>query len=160
MTIDTLVQKKDFPIFSDDSLVYLDSASTSQKPDIVINGLKNVYENSGIGPEEVDVVELHDCFTSNEIISYEALQLTKEGGSEQFVSDGDNTYGGRVVVNPSGGLLSKGHPLGATGLGQCAELVWQLRGDAGPRQVEDARIGLQHNLGLGGACVVTLYQRA
>jgi acetyl-CoA acyltransferase len=121
---------------------------------------KKVYENSGIGPEEVDVVELHDCFTSNEIISYEALQLTKEGGSEQFVSDGDNTYGGRVVVNPSGGLLSKGHPLGATGLGQCAELVWQLRGDAGPRQVEDARIGLQHNLGLGGACVVTLYQRA
>ena len=121
---------------------------------------KNVYESSGIGPEEVDVVELHDCFTSNEIISYEALQLTKEGGSEQFVSDGDNTYGGRVVVNPSGGLLSKGHPLGATGLGQCAELVWQLRGDAGPRQVEDARIGLQHNLGLGGACVVTLYQRA
>ena len=121
---------------------------------------KELYENSGIGPEEVDVVELHDCFTSNEILSYEALQLTKEGGSEQFVSDGDNTYGGRVVVNPSGGLLSKGHPLGATGLGQCAELVWQLRGDAGPRQVEDARIGLQHNLGLGGACVVTLYQRA
>ena len=119
-----------------------------------------LYENSGIGPEEVDVVELHDCFTSNEIISYEALQLTKEGGSEQFVSDGDNTYGGRVVVNPSGGLLSKGHPLGATGLGQCAELVWQLRGDAGPRHVEGARIGLQHNLGLGGACVVTLYQRA
>ena len=118
-----------------------------------------LYERAGIGPEDVDVVELHDCFTSNEIITYEALQLTEEGGSEQFVSDGDNTYGGKVVVNPSGGLLSKGHPLGATGLGQCAELVWQLRGEAGPRQVEGARVGLQHNLGLGGACVVSLYQK-
>ena len=120
----------------------------------------DLYERAGIGPEDVDVVELHDCFTSNEIITYEALQLTEQGGSEQFVSDGDNTYGGKVVVNPSGGLLSKGHPLGATGLGQCAELVWQLRGEAGPRQVEGARVGLQHNLGLGGACVVSLYQKA
>ena len=120
----------------------------------------DLYEKTGIGPDDVDVVELHDCFTSNEIITYEALQLTEEGGSEQFVSDGDNTYGGKVVVNPSGGLLSKGHPLGATGLGQCAELVWQLRGEAGPRQVEGARVGLQHNLGLGGACVVSLYQKA
>ena len=119
----------------------------------------DLYKRTGIGPEDVDVVELHDCFTSNEIITYEALQLTEEGGSEQFVSDGDNTYGGKVVVNPSGGLLSKGHPLGATGLGQCAELVWQLRGEAGPRQVEGARVGLQHNLGLGGACVVSLYQK-
>ena len=119
----------------------------------------DLYEKTGIGPEDLDVVELHDCFTSNEIITYEALQLTEEGGSEQFVSDGDNTYGGKVVVNPSGGLLSKGHPLGATGLGQCAELVWQLRGEAGPRQVEGARVGLQHNLGLGGACVVSLYQK-
>ena len=119
----------------------------------------DLYEKAGIGPEDVDVVELHDCFTSNEIITYEALQLTEEGGSEQFVSDGDNTYGGKMVVNPSGGLLSKGHPLGATGLGQCAELVWQLRGEAGPRQVEGARVGLQHNLGLGGACVVSLYQK-
>ena len=119
----------------------------------------DLYERTGIGPEDVDVVELHDCFTSNEIITYEALQLTEQGGSEQFVSDGENTYGGKVVVNPSGGLLSKGHPLGATGLGQCAELVWQLRGEAGPRQVEGARVGLQHNLGLGGACVVSLYQK-
>ena len=119
----------------------------------------DLYQRTGIGPEDVDVVELHDCFTSNEIITYEALQLTEQGGSEQFVSDGDNTYGGKVVVNPSGGLLSKGHPLGATGLGQCAELVWQLRGEAGPRQVEGARVGLQHNLGLGGACVVSLYQK-
>ena len=92
----------------------------------------DLYERTGIGPDDVDVVELHDCFTSNEIITYEALQLTEEGGSEQFVSDGDNTYGGKVVVNPSGGLLSKGHPLGATGLGQCAELVWNFEGRQAP----------------------------
>jgi len=128
--------------------------------DMSLAAANDLYERAGIGPDDVDVVELHDCFTSNEIITYEALQLTEQGGSEQFVSDGDNTYGGKVVVNPSGGLLSKGHPLGATGLGQCAELVWQLRGESGPRQVEGARVGLQHNLGLGGACVVSLYQKA
>ncbi|HBD37206.1 MAG TPA: lipid-transfer protein, partial [Cupriavidus sp.] len=118
-----------------------------------------VYERAGIGPGDVDVVELHDCFTANELITYEGLGLTPEGTAEKFILDGDNTYGGRVVTNPSGGLLSKGHPLGATGLAQCAELVWQLRGEAGDRQVAGARLALQHNLGLGGACVVTLYQR-
>ncbi len=116
-----------------------------------------VYEQAGIGPADVDVVELHDCFTVNELLSYEALGLAPEGEAARLVADDDNTYGGQVVVNPSGGLLSKGHPLGATGLAQCAELVWQLRGDAGTRQVDNARLGLQHNLGLGGACVVTLY---
>ena len=116
-----------------------------------------VYEAAGIGPEDIQVVELHDCFTANELLTYEALGLTAEGTAEKFIWDGDNTYGGRVVTNPSGGLLSKGHPLGATGLAQCTELVWQLRGDAGLRQVAGARHGLQHNLGLGGACVVTLY---
>ncbi|MBB4931482.1 acetyl-CoA acyltransferase [Lipingzhangella halophila] len=119
-----------------------------------------VYESSGTGPEDIPVVELHDCFTSNELLSYEALGLTPEGTAEKFVLDGDNTYGGRVVTNPSGGLLSKGHPLGATGLAQCAELVWQLRGRAGDRQVEGADLALQHNVGLGGACVVTLYRTA
>ncbi len=118
-----------------------------------------VYEQAGVSPQEVDLVELHDCFAQNEVISYEALGLCAEGGAAQFVADGQNTYGGRVVTNPSGGLLSKGHPLGATGLAQCSELVHQLRHDAGPRQVEDARFGLQHNVGLGGACVVTLYER-
>jgi len=119
---------------------------------------KQVYEAAGIGPDALDVVELHDCFTANELLTYEALGLTPEGTAEKFILDGDNTYGGRVVTNPSGGLLSKGHPLGATGLAQCAELVWQLRGQADQRQVEGARLALQHNLGLGGACVVTLYQ--
>ena len=118
-----------------------------------------VYEAAGIGPEDVTVVELHDCFTTNELLSYEALGLTPEGTAEKFIADGDNTYGGRVVTNPSGGLLSKGHPLGATGLAQCAELVWQLRGQAGARQVPDPKIALQHNIGLGGAAVVTLYER-
>ena len=120
---------------------------------------RQVYERSGFGPEDVDVVELHDCFTVNEVISYEALGLTPPGTAEQFVWDGDNTYGGQVVVNPSGGLLAKGHPLGATGLAQCAELVWQVRGEAGTRQVAGARLALQHNIGLGGACVVTMYEK-
>ncbi|HTZ66225.1 MAG TPA: lipid-transfer protein [Roseiarcus sp.] len=119
-----------------------------------------VYDQAGIGPSEIKVVELHDCFAHNELITYEALGLCPEGGAQAFVDAGDNTYGGRVVTNPSGGLLSKGHPLGATGLAQCYELTRQLRGSAGPTQVEGARHALQHNLGLGGACVVTLYERA
>jgi acetyl-CoA acetyltransferase len=119
---------------------------------------QQVYEAAGIGPDDIDVVELHDCFAQNELISYEALGLCAEGGAEAFVTAGDNTYGGRVVTNPSGGLLSKGHPLGATGLAQCYELTQQLRGNADARQVEGARLALQHNLGLGGACVVTLYR--
>ena len=120
---------------------------------------RQVYEAAGIGPQDVDVVELHDCFAQNELLSYEALGLCPVGGAERFVCDGDNTYGGQVVTNPSGGLLSKGHPLGATGLAQCTELVQQLRGTADQRQVAGARLALQHNLGLGGACVVTLYER-
>lgn len=119
-----------------------------------------VYAQTGMGPEDLDVVELHDCFAHNELITYEALGLCPEGGAEKFIDDGDNTYGGKVVTNPSGGLLSKGHPLGATGLAQCFELTHQLRGTAGARQVQGARIALQHNLGLGGACVVTMYQAA
>jgi acetyl-CoA acetyltransferase len=120
---------------------------------------KKVYEKAGLGPEDVDVVELHDCFTANELLTYEALGLCNEGEAEKFIWDGDNTYGGEFVTNPSGGLLSKGHPLGATGLAQCTELVWQLRGTAGERQVEGAKVALQHNLGLGGACVITMYRR-
>lgn len=117
-----------------------------------------VYEAAGVGPEDIPVVELHDCFTHNELITYEALGLCGEGEAAKFIADGDNTYGGRVVTNPSGGLLSKGHPLGATGLAQCYELTHQLRGSAGERQVESAKLALQQNLGLGGACVVTLYE--
>ncbi len=119
-----------------------------------------VYESAGIGPQDVDVIELHDCFAQNELLTYEALGLCAKGEARKFIDDGDNTYGGQVVTNPSGGLLSKGHPLGATGLAQCTELVQQLRGTADQRQVEGAHLALQHNLGLGGACVVTLYEKA
>jgi acetyl-CoA acyltransferase len=118
-----------------------------------------VYEQAGVGPDDVDVVELHDCFSTNELISYEGLQLCQPGEGGKLIDDDEVTYGGKWVVNPSGGLLSKGHPLGATGLAQCAELVWQLNGQAEKRQVEGARIALQHNIGLGGACVVTMYRK-
>ena len=127
---------------------------------MAVDASKLAYEEAGIGPEDIDVVELHDCFTANELIAYEALGLTPEGTAEKFIEDGDNTYGGKYVVNPSGGLLSKGHPLGATGLAQCTELVRQLRGEADQRQVEGAKIGLQHNIGLGGCCIVTVYESA
>ncbi len=128
--------------------------------DMTRDAARQVYEQAGVGPRDIDVVELHDCFAHNELLSYEGLDLCADGDAEKFVLDGDNSYGGRFVTNPSGGLLSKGHPLGATGLAQCAELVQQLRGTADRRQVAGARLALQHNLGLGGACVVTLYERA
>ncbi|MFD8543817.1 lipid-transfer protein [Streptomyces sp. NPDC059649] len=120
---------------------------------------RQVYQASGLGIEDVDVIELHDCFSINELLTYEALGMCADGESGKLVADGATTYGGRWVVNPSGGLISKGHPLGATGLAQTAELVWQLRGTAGARQVPDARVGLAHNIGLGGAAVVTLLRR-
>lgn len=106
--------------------------------DMTREAARQVYAAAGIEAEDVDVVELHDCFAHNELLTYEGLGLCAEGDAEKFVLDGDNTYGGRFVTNPSGGLLSKGHPLGATGLAQCAELVHQLRGTAGKRQVEGA----------------------
>ncbi|WP_327702579.1 lipid-transfer protein [Streptomyces decoyicus] len=120
---------------------------------------RQVFAAGGIGIEDVDVIELHDCFSVNELLTYEALGMCADGESGKLVADGATTYGGRWVVNPSGGLISKGHPLGATGLAQTAELVWQLRGTAGERQVPGARVGLAHNIGLGGAAVVTLLRR-
>ena len=120
---------------------------------------KLAYTEADIAAEDIDVVELHDCFSPNEVISYEGLGLCPAGGAAKFIADGDNTYGGRVVTNPSGGLLSKGHPLGATGLAQITELTWHLRGTAGDRQVPDARLAVQHNIGLGGACVVSVLKR-
>ena len=126
--------------------------------DMTKEAAKNVYQQAGVDVKDVDVVELHDCFAHNELITYEALGLCEEGEAQKFVQDGDNTFGGKFVTNPSGGLLSKGHPLGATGLAQCFELTQQLRGNAGQKQVDGAKMALQHNLGLGGACVATLYQ--
>ena len=122
---------------------------------------QQVYEEAQLGPDDVDVIELHDCFSANELVTYEALGLAEEGHGHELVEAEATTYGGSgPVVNPSGGLISKGHPLGATGLAQCYELTHQLRGSAEQRQVPGARIALQHNLGLGGACVVTLYRSA
>jgi acetyl-CoA acyltransferase len=110
---------------------------------------------------EVDVIELHDCFSANELITYEALGLAEEGEGHKLVESEATTYGGDgPVVNPSGGLISKGHPLGATGLAQCSELTWQLRGEADKRQVDGAKVALQHNIALGGAAVVTVYKPA
>ncbi|MCY1008301.1 lipid-transfer protein [Nannocystis pusilla] len=146
--------RTDFPsTFEENSMIKMVGYDMAKKT------AEAVYDKAGLGPQDVQVVELHDCFTANELLTYEALGLCPEGGAEKFVWDGDNTYGGKFVTNPSGGLLSKGHPLGATGLAQCTELVWQLRGQADKRQVEGAKVALQHNLGLGGACVVTMYRR-
>ena len=127
--------------------------------DLTRAAANQVYERAGLGAEDVDVIELHDCFTPNELITYEGLGLCGEGEAGKLIDEDATTYGGEWVVNPSGGLLSKGHPLGATGLAQCFELNQQLRGLCGQRQVEGAKVALQHNLGLGGACVVTMYQR-
>jgi acetyl-CoA acyltransferase len=128
--------------------------------DMSAQAARQAYEEAQTGPEDVDVIELHDCFSANELITYEALGLAEEGRGHELVDVRDTTYGGRWVVNPSGGLISKGHPLGATGLAQCSELTWQLRGEAGERQVDGAGVALQHNIGLGGAAVVTVYRPA
>ncbi|GED96451.1 lipid-transfer protein [Gordonia crocea] len=121
---------------------------------------QQVYDQSGLGPQDFGVIELHDCFSANELLLYEALGLCGDGEAAKLIDNDDTTYGGRWVVNPSGGLISKGHPLGATGLAQCSEITWQLRGDADKRQVPGLSAALQHNIGLGGAAVVTAYQRA
>jgi sterol carrier protein 2 len=155
----------------DSTVAIIGQAMTTDMPDSWDNAMNLVgakmtqraadqlYNATGVNPTDVDVVELHDCFVTNEVITYEGLRLCPEGGAPEFVHNNDNTYGGQVVVNPSGGLMSKGHPVGATGLAQCFELTQQLRGNAGARQVNNANIALQHNLGLGGAAVVTMYQR-
>jgi len=127
--------------------------------DMAKQAAAQIYEKAGLGPEDIDVIELHDCFSANELLTYEAIGLCPEGEAEKFIEDGDNTYGGKFVTNPSGGLLSKGHPLGATGLAQFTVHVWQLRGTADKRQVPGAKVALQHNLGLGGACVMTMYRK-
>lgn len=140
--------------FADHSALSLVGAQMSRA------AAEQVYAQAGIGPGDVDVIELHDCFSTNELLTYEALGLCAEGDGGRLVDDGATTYGGRWVVNPSGGLISKGHPLGATGLAQTAEMTWQLRGEAEARQVAGARAALAHNIGLGGAVVVTAFQPA
>ncbi|HNA44326.1 MAG TPA: lipid-transfer protein, partial [Solirubrobacterales bacterium] len=139
--------------FDDDSAISLVGYEMSRL------AAEQALNEAGTGIDEVDVVELHDCFSANELITYEALGLAERGHGHELVEAEATTYGGSTVVNPSGGLISKGHPLGATGLAQCSELTWQLRGDADARQVEGAGKALQHNIGLGGAAVVTVYEK-
>jgi benzoylsuccinyl-CoA thiolase BbsB subunit len=125
---------------------------------------KAAYEEAGIGPEDIDIVELHDAFTVGELLHYEGLGLCGKGEGGAFALSGATQLGGRVPVNVSGGLLSKSHPLGATGVAQFCELVWQLRGDAKGRQVEGARIALAHSQGgtglEAGATCITLLTKA
>lgn len=143
----------DYPSSFDGSSVIL-----SLGGDMTAAAAEKVYRTAGIGPDDIDVIELHDCFSVNEVLTYEALGLAQRGEGHLLVEKDETTYGGRWVVNPSGGLIGKGHPMGATGVAQCAELSWQLRGLAGERQVDGARVALQHNGGLGSAFVVTLYR--
>lgn len=123
---------------------------------------KAALAEANVSPSDVKVCELHDCFSANEMVTIEALGLAPKGKAHELIRAGGITYGPgcKVVINPSGGLISKGHPLGATGLAQCSELVWHMRGWANNRSVKDTTVALQHNLGLGGAVVCTVYKRA
>ncbi|KAJ5739074.1 hypothetical protein N7533_011858 [Penicillium manginii] len=122
---------------------------------------KLAMQEAQVQTKDIKVCELHDCFSTNEMLLLDGLGFSEPGKAHEMVRRGDITYGGRgPVINPSGGLISKGHPLGATGLAQCAELTWQLRGWANNRLVDEVDVALQHNLGLGGAVVVTIYKRA
>jgi len=144
--------KTDFPGAFQGSMIEMVGYEMSKR------AAETIYKSAGITPNDIQVIELHDCFSTNELITYEALGLCKQGEGGKLIDRGDVTFGGKWVVNPSGGLISKGHPLGATGIAQCAELCWQLRKMAGKRQVPNCRLALGHNIGLGGAVVVTLYR--
>jgi len=144
---------------TDSTSLYNKSAIELVGADMTRNAANQVYKEAGITPDDVQVVELHDCFSANELVCIDALGLSKPGKAHELVENDQITYGGKYVVNPSGGLISKGHPLGATGLAQASELVWQLRGWATNRQVPNCKYALQHNVGLGGAVVVTAYKR-
>jgi len=147
-----MVLKTDFPSALQQSCIDMVGFEMASK------AAKEAYKEAGIEPNDVQVIELHDCFSANELLTYEALGLCKVGEGGKLIESGNVTYGGKWVVNPSGGLISKGHPLGATGLAQCSELCWQLRNMCGKRQVPNVKYGLQHNLGLGGAVMIAVYK--
>ena len=129
--------------------------------DMTKQAAKLALQEAGVSSKDIKVAEVHDCFSTNELLLIDGLGFSEPGKAHEMVRDGSITYGGKgPIINPSGGLISKGHPLGATGLAQCAELTWQLRGWANNRLVKDVDVALQHNLGLGGAVVVTIYKRA
>ncbi len=139
-------------------------ACAALRPDITYASAREAYEMAGVGAADLDLVELHDAFTIAELVYYEALGLCAPGESVGLIRDGRTTYGGDVIVNPSGGLLSKGHPVGASGAAQAVEIFWQLTGQVGGRQVDDAKLALSHVTGGGiagvdhGVCTVHLYE--
>jgi sterol carrier protein 2 len=147
-------------LMTDTTELYSRSAMQLVGYDMTKRAAQAALKEAGVSPKDIKVCEVHDCFSANELILLDGLGFSKPGKAHEMVRNGDITYGGQVVVNPSGGLISKGHPLGATGLAQCAELTWQLRGWANNRLVENTPVALQHNLGLGGAVVVNVYKRA
>ena len=134
-------------------------------PEITVRGAKEAYEEAGVGPEDIDVAEVHDAFTIAELIYYEAFGFCPRGEAGAFLDSGATAIGGRIAVNPSGGLLAKGHPIGATGAAQVVEVIRQLRGEAGARQVPGAKVGLAHATGGGisgfdhGACSIHIFAR-
>ncbi|KAI1084041.1 thiolase-like protein [Whalleya microplaca] len=144
---------------TDDSSLYSKSSIDLMGFGMTKHAAKTALEEAKVTAKEVQVCELHDCFSANEMLVIDALGLSEPGKAHELVRNGDITYGGKVVINPSGGLISKGHPLGATGIAQCAELVWHLRGWANNRAVPHTKYALQHNIGLGGVVVVTVYTR-
>ena len=148
-------------LLTDSPQLYSKSSMDLVGYDMTKRAAQAALKEAGVGPKDIKVCEVHDCFSANELILLEGLGFSEPGKAHEMVRRGDITYGGKgPIVNPSGGLISKGHPLGATGLAQCAELTWQLRGWANNRLVEETDVALQHNLGLGGAVVVTVYKRA
>jgi sterol carrier protein 2 len=147
-------------LMTDTTELYSRSAMQLVGYDMTKRAAQAALKEANVSPKDIKVCEVHDCFSANELILLDGLGFSKPGKAHEMVRSGDITYGGQVVVNPSGGLISKGHPLGATGLAQCAELTWQLRGWANNRLVENTPVALQHNLGLGGAVVVNVYKRA
>lgn len=146
-------------IATDSPSVYDTSAINLMGFEMARSAARSALAEAGVDVKAIKVCELHDCFSANEMTTIDALELSEPGKAHEMIRRGDITYGGKMVINPSGGLISKGHPLGATGVAQCAELVWHLRGWANNRMVKGTDAALQHNLGLGGAVVVTVYKR-
>ena len=144
---------------------YMTGYRDMTSPEITLRGAKQLYEEAGIGPEDVDLAEVHDAFAIAELLYYEALGFCERGDAAKLLADGETSVGGRIPVNPSGGLLSKGHPIGSTGVAQIVEIVRQLRGQCGQRQVEGAKVGLTHCTGGGvsgfdhGVCSIHLFAR-
>ncbi|MDA1323723.1 MAG: thiolase family protein [Proteobacteria bacterium] len=144
---------------------YMTGFRDMTSPEITVRGAEQLYEEAGIGPEDVDLAEVHDAFAIAELLYYEALGFCAKGDAARLLEDGETSLGGRIPVNPSGGLLAKGHPIGATGVAQIVEIVRQLRGQCGDRQVEGAKIGLTHCTGGGisgfdhGVCSIHLFAR-